>query len=61
MIVEDWLLIRFYNSDGSGVDMTRYCAARFALIGKDIQAWVNLFAEDSASFDRPNLSFLPKI
>jgi hypothetical protein len=34
--------------DGSGVDMTRYSAAGFALIGKDIQAWVNLFAEDLA-------------
>jgi hypothetical protein len=42
--------------------MTRYSAAHFALIRKDIQAWVNLFAEDSAwLFDRPNLSFLPKI
>jgi hypothetical protein len=47
--------------DASGVEMTRYSAAHFALIGKDIQAWVNLFAEDSAWLDRPNLSFLPKI
>jgi len=48
--------------DASRVDMTRYSAAHFALIGKDIQAcWVNLFAEDSAwLFDRPNLSFLSK-
>jgi len=34
--------------NASRVDMTRYSAAHFALIGKDIQAWVNLFAEDSA-------------